>query len=122
MVSFIKYWSGNITWSGEDPNNVLNSAKCGDLSLTTSDSHCYVVVCPYEGNFLAGSKLTTVTPYLKLTTWKWPDYYGEQTVVGTHLRYLWTGGNGVLVAYLAEKERGNVHPTDCVLSSAIGVY
>ena len=87
MVSFERYWSGNISWSGEDPNKSF-CANCGDLTLTTPTGTNYVVVCPYEGNFLIGSKLTTVTPILTLTTWKWPDYYGSGAVIGTHLRYL----------------------------------
>ena len=73
---------------------------------STHSPTAYAVICPYEGKFADG----TGTPikdlgslYVTFSTWKWPDYYGENAYIGAHLRYLWTGKNGNLLGYLAEE-------------------
>ena len=63
----------------------------------TSTLEQYMIICPYEGTFVASPTATTLTGKgtlkLNISSWQWPDYYGEKSGVkiGSHLRFLWTG-------------------------------
>ena len=75
----------------------------------------------YEGKLGTGNTIVTVNPTLTLGRWEWPDYYGESTYVGAHLRYMWTDKVGNLKAYLAEKKIGS-KKTNCTLGTTSPVF
>lgn len=81
----------------------------------------YLIICPYEGSFSTSPTSTTGTFELKIGTWKWPDYYGLNAPIGAHLRYLWSGKDGFLIAYLAEAKEGSALG-ECTLGDATSIF
>lgn len=60
-------------------------------------------------------------PKVIFSTWQWPDYYGQNAPIGSHLRYLLTDKRGNLVAYLTESRKATARES-CTLGSASSIY
>ena len=90
------------------------------INYTTKPTS-YLIVCPYEGKFVDSTPINTTSTTLTIASWTWPDYYGEDAVIGAHLRYLWTGKLGNLLAYLTETKKASKR-TGCTLGSASTIY
>ena len=122
--SSIKYWSGEVTWSLYNSSSPFK-AKCADMAITTFINATikptsYLIICPYEGKFAADTTIKGTATTLTLASWTWPDYYGKYAFIGAHLRYMWTGKQGNLRAYLAEKRLST--QTNCTIGSASAIY
>ena len=95
MHSFIKFWSGDISWTLSKSTSAPFSGKCTSMAITSYYSSeatptSYLIICPFEGDFPSSATTTTTTYKLNITTWKWPDYYGLNAPIGAHLRYIWS--------------------------------